>query len=125
MRATLLVVGDLGRSPRMQYHARALAADGVDVDLVGYEGVPLPIMLTSDPRVRVHRLKEPRTRGRAGRSTILYGLFAVVDACLASARLLATLMRMRRPDLLLVQNPPSFPTLQVAWIVARLRRARF
>jgi beta-1,4-mannosyltransferase len=33
-------------------------------------------------------------------------------------------MRVTRPDLLLVQNPPSFPTLQVAWIVARLRRAR-
>ena len=26
MRAAVVVVGDLGRSPRMQYHARALAA---------------------------------------------------------------------------------------------------
>ena len=26
----------------MLYHARALAASGVDVDLVGFEGTPVP-----------------------------------------------------------------------------------
>ena len=37
----------------------------------------------------------------------------------------AALMRMPRPNLLLVQNPPGFPMLHVAWVVARLRGARF
>jgi beta-1,4-mannosyltransferase len=31
---------------------------------------------------------------------------------------------MRRPDVLLVQTPPAVPTLLVAWLAARLRRAR-
>jgi hypothetical protein len=42
MRAAVVCLGDLGRSARMRYHAHALAANGVDVDLVGLEGTPLP-----------------------------------------------------------------------------------
>src|SRR5262245_37566747 len=35
-RVVVAVLGDLGRSPRMLYHAQALADSGADVDLVGY-----------------------------------------------------------------------------------------
>ena len=34
----VVVLGDLGRSPRMQYHALSIAQHGGRVDLVGYEG---------------------------------------------------------------------------------------
>jgi beta-1,4-mannosyltransferase len=34
----ILVVGDLGRSPRMQYHAISIAKHGRHVDLIGYKG---------------------------------------------------------------------------------------
>lgn len=34
----VVVVGDVGRSPRMQYHALSLAKEGFDVDVVGYSG---------------------------------------------------------------------------------------
>ena len=37
-RACLLVLGDIGRSPRMQYHALSLATEGFDVEIVGYGG---------------------------------------------------------------------------------------
>lgn len=37
-RAIVLVLGDLGRSPRMLYHARSLAKGGLDVNLCGYDG---------------------------------------------------------------------------------------
>jgi beta-1,4-mannosyltransferase len=124
MRAAVVVAGDLGRSPRMQYHAHALAAKGVDVDLIGYQGVPLPKALTSDPRVSIHRLSEPRLRRGAGRSTIAYGLCAAIDGLSASLQLGVTLMTIPRPDLLLVQNPPALPTLHVAWLITRLRRMR-
>jgi beta-1,4-mannosyltransferase len=124
MRAAVVVVGDLGRSPRMQYHARALAAAGVDVDVIGQEGAPLPQFLV-DPRIRVHRLPAPKLRFRIKRSKILFGLVATYDALRASLRLGVALMTIPHPDLILVQNPPSIPALQVAWIAARLRGARF
>jgi len=80
MRAAVVVVGDLGRSPRMQYHAHALAATGADVDFVGYEGAPLPKRITDDPRITVHRLPEARLRfRRAGRSTLGFACLALVD----------------------------------------------
>jgi hypothetical protein len=34
----VIVLGDLGRSPRMQYHANSLINEGHIVSLVGYEG---------------------------------------------------------------------------------------
>ena len=37
----------------------------------------------------------------------------------------ASLMRIPKPDTILVQNPPAFPTLFVAWLASRLRGARF
>ena len=43
----------------MRYHAQALAANGVDVDLVGLEGTPLPKAITEEPRITVHRLAPP------------------------------------------------------------------
>lgn len=35
----VLVLGDIGRSPRMQYHAMSIAKHGGRVDLVGYQGM--------------------------------------------------------------------------------------
>lgn len=35
----ILVLGDIGRSPRMQYHAMSIAKHGGHVDLIGYQGV--------------------------------------------------------------------------------------
>jgi beta-1,4-mannosyltransferase len=109
----------------MQYHAHALAAHGADVDAIGYEGAPLPKLLTDNPRITVHRVFEPRFRSRAGRSTVAYAVLALIDGARASLMLGRTLMRIPKPDLLLVQNPPALPMLHVAWIVARVRGVRF
>lgn len=37
----ILVLGDIGRSPRMQYHALSIAKGGGQVDIVGYHGQDL------------------------------------------------------------------------------------
>lgn len=34
----VLVLGDIGRSPRMQYHALSIAKGGGQVDIIGYHG---------------------------------------------------------------------------------------
>jgi beta-1,4-mannosyltransferase len=124
MRAVVVVIGDLGKSPRMQYHALALSTCGVDVDFVGYPGTPLPKRLLENPRITVRPLAEAKLRLRMARSTVLYGLAALVDASLLSVRLFVALLRLGHFDLLLVQNPPALPTLYVAAAVAALRRAR-
>ena len=109
----------------MQYHARALAAAGAEVDFVGYEGAPLPTFLSANPRVHVHALREARLRfRRAGEWEGGFAVLAGVDALRLSRHLYRTLMRLPKFDLLLVQNPPALPTVAVARAVARLRGAR-
>ena len=52
----VLVLGDVGRSPRMQYHALSLAEhdDGTRVALVGYRGERCIPAVEAHPRIAVH-----------------------------------------------------------------------
>ena len=125
MRAVVVALGDLGRSARMRYHAHALAANGVEVDLVGLEGTPLPREITDDPRITVHRLATPRLKIRGELSGSTYAVAGLFDAMRISFRLWRALRRLRRPDLVLVQNPPAFPTLAVAWFSLKRPGVRF
>ncbi|MGQ0734282.1 MAG: glycosyltransferase [Acidobacteriota bacterium] len=124
MRTAVVVVGDLGRSPRMQYHALALAVNAGEVDLVGLEGAAVHPAVAAQPGVRVHRLRE-RFSVRLESGRLGFVAWSLVRALAHAARLAWTLMRLPRPDLILVQTPPAAPTLGVAWAVARLRGARF
>ena len=44
-RVCVVVLGDIGRSPRMQYHSLSLADAGYDVSLIGYAGSILCLFL--------------------------------------------------------------------------------
>src|SRR4029077_10114650 len=124
MRAAVVALGDLGRSARMLYHARALAASGVDVDLVGFEGTPVPKTISGDPRISIHRLN-PATLRRGAVSGSIYAVAGLPAAAGQGFRLWRVLRRLPQPNLVLVQNPPAFPTLMVTWFSLRRRGVRF
>jgi len=109
----------------MQYHAHALVSNGVDVDLVGLEGTPLSQRITADPRITVHRIKGTRLRIRRSLYGSSYAVAGLFDAARLGLRLWRTLRRLPRPDLVLVQNPPAFPTFAVTWWSLRRRGVRF
>src|SRR5262245_40247690 len=111
MRAVVVALGDLGRCARMLYHARALATHGAEVELVGFEGTPLPKSISEDARIRVHRLNPATLRLRGGFRGSTYVAAGLVDAAQLSARLWRMLRQLPKPDLVLVQNPPAFPAL--------------
>ena len=125
MRTAVIVIGDLGRSPRMQYHAASLAAAGSEVDLIGLEGAAVMPALASDSRVHVHRLADRAFAGRSKGGVRRFVYSSVARGLGQAGRLFATLMRIPKPDAILVQNPPAFPTLFIAWLTSRLRGARF
>lgn len=108
----------------MQYHALALAVNEGEVDLVGLEGAPLHAALTAEPRLRSHRLSDRAfaTRMRGGRRRFV--MLSAARASWQASRLFASLMRLPKPDVILVQNPPAVPTLAAATMAARLRGAR-
>jgi beta-1,4-mannosyltransferase len=109
----------------MLNHAIELAGAGAVVDLVGYEGRPLPVCVSEHSRIRSHRVKvsDPAWRHRLPRP--LFALHAGWRMTILSLRLLRRLLKqVYRPEYLLVQVPPSVPSLAVALAVSRLRRAR-
>ncbi|HJU43470.1 MAG TPA: glycosyltransferase [Vicinamibacterales bacterium] len=124
MRTAVIVLGDLGRSPRMQYHAASLAAAGADVDLIGLDGAPPVPAVSANPRIRCHRLPDRAFRGRSKGGVRRYVWASAFRALAQGARLFGALMRIPKPDVILVQNPPAIPTLSIAWLAARLRASR-
>src|SRR5436305_12618826 len=109
----------------MQYHAHALAANGVEVDLLGFEGTPLPQAIARLPGIAVHRVPASTLRRMSGGIGSPYAVAGLFDAGRLSVRLWRTLRTLKPPNLVLVQNPPAFPTLAVTWFSLRRRGVRF
>jgi len=123
MRLAIVVLGDLGRSPRMCNHALAAAHSGSDVDLIGYRGTLCADEIEKHPRIAVHRMRDPLAHfRRPGRFSIPRALFRILLQQVQLCRIL--LFGTRRPDWILVQCPPAVPTLGVAWFAARVRAAK-
>lgn len=107
-RTIVLVLGDLGRSPRMLYHARSLARSGHKVDLCGYDGAkPFDEILNND-LVKIHHI--PLTLNTRKLPFVVFGILKVIRQ---HWLLISLLYKLRGADYLLVQNPPSIPTLGV------------
>lgn len=114
----VVVLGDIGRSPRMQYHAKSLLEHGYAVDIVGYLDTEPMRPLRSDPNVHIHALAPFPA---SNLPQFLRYLFKTVWALLT---LLAALLYVRRPRYVLVQNPPAIPALLVCTLYCALTRAR-
>jgi beta-1,4-mannosyltransferase len=124
LNATVVVLGEIGRSPRMQYQARALAETGAAVTLVGYGGGDLAPGLADGSGVRVRALAAPWVERPRELPRAVYIVYSCGKVAWQAMALLAALLRGPRPDVLLVQSPPALPTIPVAILAARLRRSR-
>ncbi|KAI9737553.1 MAG: mannosyltransferase [Cirrosporium novae-zelandiae] len=120
----VLVLGDIGRSPRMQYHALSIAKHGGHVDLIGYlESDPHPEIVLSD-RISIISLPSTPMSLRTD-NKLLFLLFGPLKVLLQIWYLWLTLgYRIDPAEWMLVQNPPSIPTLAIAQIVCFLRNTK-
>ncbi|KAL8359140.1 hypothetical protein RB598_007819 [Gaeumannomyces tritici] len=119
----VLVLGDIGRSPRMQYHAMSIAKHGGRVDLIGYqETTPHPALL-GHPKIKIHSLDlPPRVLRSKSIPFIISGPLKVIWQVFTLVHVLG--YEAPPAQWLLIQNPPSIPTLAIAAIIARCRNTR-
>ncbi|KAL4527756.1 hypothetical protein Ndes2526B_g08371 [Nannochloris sp. 'desiccata'] len=124
-RAWVVVLGDVGRSPRMQYHTSSLCkTEGYTVNLVGYRGADLISELqapVADGTVTLNYIPDlPRWVSKIPRPLAL-PLKAILQLF---ALLWMLLVSLPKPDVILLQLPPALPTMVACWLAARRHRAR-
>jgi beta-1,4-mannosyltransferase len=124
MRVAIVVLGDFGQSPRMQYHALALADSGRDVEVIAYAGSAPFRAVIDHPRITMHLTRAPKASSRS-LPGFLFVACQLIRLCGQGLSLLwRLLLIVGKPDVVLVQNPPVVPTVAIALIAARLRSAR-
>jgi beta-1,4-mannosyltransferase len=131
----VVVLGDIGRSPRMQYHTLSLLEHGHYVTLIGYVGEglipalekPFPddnenVAVAYHKNLRVLRMKphlpSRRNNNIMGRlfyyplrlASLLYCLVYTLWVQLNDTTTISIPV-----DVILVQNPPSVPTLLLVY----------
>ncbi|KIY45287.1 mannosyltransferase [Fistulina hepatica ATCC 64428] len=118
----ILVLGDIGRSPRMMYHAESCATNGFQTSIIGYPGSrPIPA-LERLPRVQIRYLPEP-PKFLCLLPFVLMAPFKIVHQIVSIlAELLINIPR--APEFIIVQNPPTIPTLALVWIVSTIRGSK-
>ncbi|CAL1697301.1 unnamed protein product [Somion occarium] len=117
----ILVLGDIGRSPRMMYHAESFAENNFETYLIGNDGSkPVPSLLSIP---HVHFLYLPNAPSTSGLPFILSAPRKIVHQVFSILN--ALLFRIPRPpEFIVVQNPPSIPTLALVWLVGELRGSK-
>ncbi|XP_064814350.1 chitobiosyldiphosphodolichol beta-mannosyltransferase [Oncorhynchus masou masou] len=120
LRVCVLVLGDIGRSPRMQYHALSLSKHGYSVTFVGFPGTKPHQDVIGDERITIIPITELKGL-QVGPRMVSY----VTKVILQSLQLLLVLLKTDVQSHILMQNPPGLPSIVVTWLVCGLRGSRF
>ncbi|KAM9906144.1 hypothetical protein OXX79_001722 [Metschnikowia pulcherrima] len=112
---TILVLGDLGHSPRMCYHALSFANLGFNVNLCGYIETAPPAAVIENVRIDVYPIQAIQNRKK-----LPYLAFALVKVVQQLFQLFQLLLNFRGNEFFVVQNPPSMPLLAVLIVFIKL-----
>lgn len=102
----VMVLGDLGRSPRIQNHALCLIKAGWTIDIIAYKGSEVHQQILEG--ANLHFLAPPRKLAQS-RLYVLWGLLRVLEQAISILCLL--LWKISKPKVILIQNPPAIPSL--------------
>ncbi|KAJ7785701.1 mannosyltransferase, partial [Mycena metata] len=114
----IVVLGDIGRSPRMMYHAESFIENDFFTEIIGYGGSTL---IPSLEKAQIRYLPEPPHWMRR----LPFLISAPIKVVLQVLSIFVQLFTIPNPpEFILVQNPPSIPTLAIVWLVGRMRGSK-
>jgi len=116
----VVVLGDIGRSPRMCYHALSLAESGYEVDIIGYSGSDPPDQVKSNKNISIRHVRKVTILPNFIPRFLKY----FIKAFLQSVYLLLCLPLFSYLDCILVQTPPGVPTLPVLYFYCLCKGTR-
>ncbi|CAN3481342.1 chitobiosyldiphosphodolichol beta-mannosyltransferase [Diutina catenulata] len=111
---SIMVLGDVGHSPRMCYHAHSFAQLGYFVNLCGYLESEPADFVTDDVNIDIHAIAPIPRNG------LPFIAFAAKKILLQSWQLLSLCFEVRESDYILIQNPPSLPIVAIVAVFIRL-----
>uniref|UniRef100_A0A914RA18 Chitobiosyldiphosphodolichol beta-mannosyltransferase n=1 Tax=Panagrolaimus davidi TaxID=227884 RepID=A0A914RA18_9BILA len=121
--AIVVVLGDIGHSPRMCFHVMSLTAKGIPVQYVGYQESRPNDRLLNDPLVTIIPISPP--------SPFISNLPSIISLCFKLIWMCGTLISTlffktaSSASLILVQNPPGVPTLWFGYFASKIKGATF
>ncbi|KZC11598.1 PREDICTED: chitobiosyldiphosphodolichol beta-mannosyltransferase [Dufourea novaeangliae] len=107
----VVVLGDLGRSPRMQYHVMSFAREGFTVDFIGYSGSCPLKEIRENAHIRIYYLPPPPDICNNFPTLLRY----IIKTLWQTITLLWVLLQKNISTHLLLQNPPAIPTFPICW----------
>eukprot|EP00193_Tetraselmis_chui_P019282 CAMPEP_0177791796 /NCGR_PEP_ID=MMETSP0491_2-20121128/24140_1 /TAXON_ID=63592 /ORGANISM="Tetraselmis chuii, Strain PLY429" /LENGTH=475 /DNA_ID=CAMNT_0019314083 /DNA_START=94 /DNA_END=1521 /DNA_ORIENTATION=- len=118
----VVVLGDFGRSPRMQYHTVSMSKTaGYEVHVVAYSGAAVLPSIAMDPAVHIHSI----TSLSSYRKYFPRALALILKAAhQALALLWAMLFRLPAAEVVLMQCPPAVPTIMLCVLTCWLRGSK-
>ncbi|GAA6003473.1 chitobiosyldiphosphodolichol beta-1,4 mannosyltransferase [Rhodotorula paludigena] len=120
----LVVLGDIGRSPRMLYHVQSFARHGYETSILAYRGSAPPKELTENEKVEFVYLATHFSWIGGLAKPLFLALLPLKVLAGAWGLLWALLVLPAPPAYLFVQNPPAIPTLAIVKLAALLRGSR-
>ncbi|XP_078096092.1 chitobiosyldiphosphodolichol beta-mannosyltransferase isoform X2 [Mustelus asterias] len=120
-RVCVLVLGDVGRSPRMLNHSLSLARNGFWVTLLGYPGAKPHQDVLNNDKINIVYITEIMTGMKFGSKIFQY----VVKIFVQTLQICYTLLKIDAPSYMFLQNPPGLPAIAVTWAVCLLRGSKF
>lgn len=112
---TIVVMGDLGHSPRMNYHALSFAKAEMLVNLCGYTESEVSEDVIDNEMIDIFPIEVIANPGKWP-----FVVFAAYKVVLQLYQLFALLILLQGSRYYMVQNPPSMPLLAVVIIFIRV-----
>ena len=113
----IVVLGDLGHSPRMSYHAKSFKDLGYHVNLCGYLESSLPQFLYDPDNIEIYDI--PVIKRKRYLPYLIFAFLKVINQIFYLTNLLKNIIG-DNTRFVLIQNPPSLPILLIIGLIKKI-----